>query len=119
MWRKPRKKKMPPTNKQTKKGMRIFEHYQCVTIIKRHYSLSYVAESSTLLFNRVLQRILEKMLIIVSKWCSNSVLTVSQAMFDSRQGIATPAVYTEILRHFDAYGFIIRCVTEFVDVFAV
>ena len=44
-------------------------------------------------------------------------------MFDSRQVSAIPAVFTaqysEILLHFDVYGFIIRCVCKFVDLFEV
>ena len=51
------------------------------------------------------------------------MLTVSQAMLDSRQTNAIAAVFTaqysEILLHFVAYGFIIRCVDKFIDLFEV
>ena len=88
-----RKKFHQETNKQTNKGMCSYEHYQCLTFIKRHKSLSYVTGSSALLCKRVLQRLLEKILTVVSNHgCNNSVLTVLQAMFDSRQAVATSAV---------------------------
>ena len=51
------------------------------------------------------------------------MLTVSQAMLDSRQTNAIAAVFTaqysEILLYFDAYGFIVRSVAKFTELFEV
>ena len=57
------KKIIKQTRKQREKC--IFENSQSVTILKRHYTLRNVTELSALLCIRVLQSILEKILVIV------------------------------------------------------